>query len=117
MVDSFSTHRLRSTRKSLRKIEPLSDLAPLHNQSALSVIRAAQEQTPTGLPMIAVFDTLCHGTIPDEAALYGLPVDLSRRHRIRRYGFHGISHRYMSLRNAQIKGVAPKQLNLITAHL
>jgi acetate kinase len=67
--------------------------------------------------MIAVFDTVFHQTIPDEAALYPLPLELARRHRIRRYGFHGISHRYLMLRYAQITNRPIEEINLITLHL
>jgi acetate kinase len=100
----------------IRQIEELEDLAPLHNQSALKVIRAAQARAKC-IPMFAVFDTVFHQTIPDQAALYPLPVELSQRHKLRRYGFHGISHRYMMLRYAQISGRAADQLNIITLHL
>ncbi len=67
--------------------------------------------------MIAVFDTVFHRTIPDHAALYPLAPDVSRRHRIRRYGFHGISHRYLTLRYAQIAGRPLESVNLVTLHL
>jgi acetate kinase len=105
------------TEKVIRQIDALEDIAPLHNAAALKVIRAAQAKIGSRLPMIAVFDTVFHQTIPDEAALYPLPIDLARRHKIRRYGFHGISHRYMMLRYAQIAKRAINKLNLITLHL
>jgi acetate kinase len=101
----------------IQQIEALADLAPLHNESALKVIRSIKAAVPPELPMIAVFDTVFHRTIPEEAALYPLPPAISQRHRIRRYGFHGISHRYMMLRYAQIVNRQPRELKLITLHL
>ncbi|HXE13142.1 MAG TPA: acetate kinase [Bryobacteraceae bacterium] len=99
------------------RIEQLEDIAPLHNASALKVIRAMQAGISSKIPGYAVFDTVFHRTIPDEAALYPLPPDLARRHKIRRYGFHGISHRYMAIRYAQITGRRLSELRLITLHL
>jgi len=115
-ADRFS-RPARITDQVVREIEDLEDLAPLHNASALKVIRAAQAKIGSRLPMIAVFDTFFHQTIPQKAALYPLPLDVARRHRIRRYGFHGISHRYMMIRYAQITGRSIARLNLITLHL
>jgi acetate kinase len=115
-ADSFSGPE-RITEEVIRRIEALQEIAPLHNASALEVIRATQARIGSRLPMIAIFDTVFHRTIPDEAALYPIPVDLAQRHRIRRYGFHGISHRYMMLRYAQISNRPIPQLNLITLHL
>lgn len=115
-ADRFSGP-VRITGQVLDEIEELKDLAPLHNASALQVMRTAQARVGSRLPMIAVFDTVFHQTIPDEAALYPLPLELARRHRIRRYGFHGISHRYMMLRYAQITNRPIEELNLITLHL
>lgn len=107
----------RITDKVVRQIEELEDLAPLHNASALKVVRAAQAKVGDRIPMIAVFDTVFHRTIPEHAALYALPLDVARRHKIRRYGFHGISHRYMMTRYAQIAGRALSDINVITFHL
>jgi len=101
----------------IRQIEDLSDLAPLHNESALAVIRAAQSKIGSRIPMIAVFDTVFHQSIPDEAALYPLPVDLAKQHKIRRYGFHGISHKYLTHRYAQIESCPVHDVNIITLHL
>ena len=101
----------------IRNIEELEDLAPLHNRSALKVMRAAGAKVGSRIPMYAVFDTVFHRTIPDEAALYALPPDVTQRHKIRRYGFHGISHRYMMLRYAQLADKPFDQLKLITLHL
>jgi acetate kinase len=108
---------VRITDAVLHQIEGLEDLAPLHNASALRVIRAAQGRVDSSVPMIAVFDTVFHRTIPEEAALYPLPLELAKRHKIRRYGFHGISHRYLMLRYAQITHRPVTDMNLITLHL
>ena len=101
----------------IQQIESLSDLAPLHNEPALRVVRAARSRIGGGIPQIAVFDTLFHRTIPEHAALYGLPLDVAARHKIRRYGFHGISHRYMLLRYAQIAHRPLDEINVVTLHL
>lgn len=107
----------RITDEVLRQIEELEDLAPLHNKPAVAVIRATQKKLGSRLPMIAVFDTVFHRTIPDHAALYPLSFDLGQRHKIRRYGFHGISHRYLMLRYAQLINTPVSALKLITLHL
>jgi acetate kinase len=108
---------MRITDEVLHQIEELEDLAPLHNKPAVTVIRATQTNVGSRLPMIAVFDTVFHRTIPDEAALYALPFELAERHKIRRYGFHGISHRYLLLRYAQLVDAPVSALKLITLHL
>lgn len=99
-----------------RDISDLSKWAPLHNRRSLEVLESLRERI-TGIPVFAVFDTAFHRTIGDVAGLYAIPLDLSRRHGIRRYGFHGISHRYMMERYAQIVRQLPTDLNLITLHL
>ncbi|MFL6450293.1 MAG: acetate/propionate family kinase [Bryobacteraceae bacterium] len=101
----------------VEQIEALQELAPLHNQSALSVIRASRKRLGDSVPMIAVFDTVFHRAIPDEAALYPLPLEIAKRHKIRRYGFHGVSHRYMTIRYAQLAHRSLRECKLITLHL
>jgi acetate kinase len=101
----------------VRQIEELSDLAPLHNDAALKVIRAAQSRAGRNRLMIAVFDTVFHRSIPDKAALYPLPLELAKRHGIRRYGFHGISHRFLMLRYSQIARRPVSEISIITLHL
>jgi acetate kinase len=101
----------------IAKIEELEDLAPLHNAPAVSVIRASREFLRTNVPMVAVFDTVFHGSIPQRAAIYPLPFELARRHRIRRYGFHGISHEYLVRRYAQITNAPLESVTIITLHL
>jgi acetate kinase len=72
---------------------------------------------PSGMPLIAVFDTAFHRTIPDHARLYPIPWELTKRHGIQRYGFHGISHRYLMLRYAELTGTPLEQTRIITLHL
>jgi acetate kinase len=116
-ADRFHEAAVPITEDVIHEIEALADLAPLHNDAALAVIRAAKAQAGSDLPMFAVFDTVFHRHIPDEAALYALPPGLAQRHRIRRYGFHGISHKYLMLRYAQFSKRPVAELRLITLHL
>ena len=101
----------------LAGIEECVDLAPLHNPSNLKGIRAAQDLLGTGVPQVAVFDTAFHSTMPETAYLYGIPYQLYRRHRIRRYGFHGTSHRYVAYRYRTMLGIPRETVNIITLHL
>jgi acetate kinase len=101
----------------LRGIEDCIDLAPLHNPANIKGITAAREVFGVGLPQAAVFDTAFHQTLPDRAYLYALPYQLYRRHRIRRYGFHGTSHRYVAYRYRQLLNIARDETNVITLHL
>ena len=100
----------------IKAIEEVSDLAPLHNPANLIGIRACQKVMP-GVPMVAVFDTAFHQTMPQEAYLYGLPYSYYEKYGIRRYGFHGTSHSYVSKRAAQLLGKDIKDLKLIVCHL
>lgn len=101
----------------LRGIEDMIDLAPLHNPANIKGIQAARDIFGHGLPQVAVFDTAFHQTLPEHAYLYALPYQFYRRHKIRRYGFHGTSHRYVAYRYRQIRGLEREQTNLITMHL
>ncbi len=92
------------------------DLAPLHNPANLEGIFAAQRVLP-GVPHVAVFDTAFHQTLPKSAFLFAIPYRLYRRHKIRRYGFHGTSHYYVSQRLFQISGIREQQSRVITCHL
>ena len=92
------------------------DLAPLHNPANLQGIRAAQQAFPD-LPHVAVFDTAFHQTIPPHAYLYALPNRLYRRHKIRRYGFHGTSHYYVSRRLYELAGLEKTASRVVTVHL
>jgi acetate kinase len=101
----------------LKGIEDCIDLAPLHNPANLKGISAARDLFGTGLPQVAVFDTAFHQTLPEHSYLYALPYQLYRRHRVRRYGFHGTSHRYVAYRYRQLRGIEREETNIITLHL
>ncbi len=100
----------------IKAIEEVSDLAPLHNPANLIGIRACQKAM-SGVPMVAVFDTAFHQTMPEEAYLYGLPYSYYEKYGIRRYGFHGTSHSYVSKRAAEILGKDYSELKTIVCHL
>jgi acetate kinase len=101
----------------LRGIEDCIELAPLHNPANIKGIVAAREIFGAGIPQIAVFDTAFHQTLPERAFLYALPYQLYRRHKIRRYGFHGTSHRYVAYRYRTICNIERANVNVITLHL
>ncbi|HET7463869.1 MAG TPA: acetate kinase [Longimicrobium sp.] len=101
----------------LRGIEDTIDLAPLHNPANLKGIQAVRAVLGPGVPQVAVFDTAFHHTLPERAFLYAIPYSLYRRYRIRRYGFHGTSHRYVSYRYRQLTGKTREETNLVTLHL
>ncbi len=100
----------------IKDIEELSSLAPLHNPANLIGIRACAENMP-GVPQAAVFDTAFHQTMPRKAYMYGLPYEYYEKYKIRRYGFHGTSHDYVSARAAEILGKDRKDLKIIVCHL
>jgi acetate kinase len=95
----------------------LCEIAPLHNPPAVSGIRAAQKILGAAVPMVAVFDTSFHHTIPEQAAIYAIPYELSQRHKIRRYGFHGLAHEYDIARYAELNGKPIAQVRAVTLHL
>ncbi len=97
-------------------LEDHVELAPLHNPPNLLGIAVAREVFP-GVPQVAVFDTAFHQTMPEHAYLYAVPYELYEEHRVRRYGFHGTSHRYVAERAAEILQKPLSETNLITAHL
>jgi acetate kinase len=101
----------------LAAVEALTDLAPLHNAPSLSAIRAARALLGRGVPMVATFDTAFHRTLPEVASLYAIPQELADKHRIRRYGFHGLAHRYMTERYAAITSTPLEQVKLVTLQL
>ena len=103
--------------KVLQGIEDCIDLAPLHNPNNIKGIVAAREIFGKDVPQVAVFDTSFHHTIPEQAYLYAVPYHLYRRHRIRRYGFHGTSHRYVAFRYRALRKLTREQTNIITFHL
>lgn len=101
----------------IKGIEDCIDLAPLHNPANLKGIYAARELFGNGVPQVAVFDTSFHSTMPETSYLYAIPYQLYRRHKIRRYGFHGTSHRYVAYRYREITGKKPEETSVITLHL
>lgn len=104
------------TEEVIKAVEECNDLAPLHNPANIIGIRACQELMP-GVPMVAVFDTAFHQTMPEEAYIYGLPYKYYENYKVRRYGFHGTSHSFVSKRAAEILDRPYDQLKTIVCHL
>ena len=100
----------------LKVFEECSDLAPLHNPANLKGVNAVSELMP-GLPQVGVFDTAFHQTMPDYAYMYAIPYELYEKYGIRRYGFHGTSHRYVAQRVCDFLGVNPAEKKIITCHI
>ena len=100
----------------LKVFEECSDLAPLHNPANLKGVKAVSELIP-GLPQVGVFDTAFHQTMPDYAYMYAVPYELYEKYGIRRYGFHGTSHRYVAKRVCDFLGVNPEDKKIITCHI
>ncbi|MFM9366693.1 acetate kinase [Streptomyces sp. Da 82-17] len=100
----------------LKEVERLIPVAPLHNPANLTGIRTAMSLRPD-LPQVAVFDTAFHTTMPESAARYAIDVETADAHRIRRYGFHGTSHAYVSRKTAELLGKRPEDVNVIVLHL
>jgi acetate kinase len=105
----------------LAGLEALEDLAPLHNAGSVAVFRAFQQTfqaaLPGRIPAVAILDSSFHRTIPATAFTYAVPHELAAKHKIRRYGFHGISHNYLLLRYAEMTGTPVTQSSIITLHL
>ncbi len=100
----------------IKALEECIDLAPLHNPANLQGIAACKALMPN-TPMVGVFDTAFHQTMPAESYLYALPYEYYTKYGVRRYGFHGTSHRYVSLKAAEMLGKKPEDLKIITCHL
>ena len=100
----------------IASVEKFADLAPLHNPPNLTGIRASQSKLPN-IKHVACFDTAFHATIPEVAYIYALPYELYEKYRVRRYGFHGTSHRYVARRVASLMGKDKYDINAITCHL
>lgn len=100
----------------VKAIEECNDLAPLHNPANLIGINSCKEIMPN-VPMVAVFDTAFHQTMPKKAFLYGLPYEYYEKHKVRRYGFHGTSHDFVSDRAAKLLGKTREDLNIVVCHL
>ena len=99
------------------ELEELIELAPLHNPHNLRGISAARAVLGPGIPQVAVFDTAFHHTLPETAYLYAIPYQFYRRYKVRRYGFHGTSHRYVAYRYRQLTGRQRENTKIITLHL
>ncbi|MBT2216589.1 acetate/propionate family kinase [Virgibacillus dakarensis] len=110
------TDSVKITDEVIQEIEEVSELAPLHNPANLTGIRAFQEVLPN-VPMVAVFDTAFHQTMPEKSYLYSLPYEYYKKYGIRKYGFHGTSHKYVSQRASELLGIPLDQLRLISCHL
>jgi len=104
------------TEEVIQKIVECIDIAPLHNPPNLAGIHAIDELLPS-VPQVAVFDTAFHQTMPEYAYMYGIPYSLYKKYGIRRYGFHGTSHRYVSKRACEFLGIDFKNTRMITAHI
>ena len=113
--ETFNTSVL-ITEEVIQKIVECIDIAPLHNPPNLAGINAINELLPD-IPQVAVFDTAFHQTMPEHAYMYGIPYSLYKKYGIRRYGFHGTSHRYVSGRSCEFLGLDYKNTKMITAHI
>ena len=104
------------TEEMLNAVEECNDLAPLHNPANLIGIRACQELMPD-VPMVGVFDTAFHQTMPEKAYMYGLPYEYYEKYKVRRYGFHGTSHNFVSKETAKFLGLDINNSKIIVCHL
>ena len=104
------------TEEVIAQVEECNDLAPLHNPANIIGIRACQALMPN-VPMVGVFDTAFHQTMPEKAYLYGLPYEYYEKYKVRRYGFHGTSHSFVSKRAAEVAGKPYEDLKIIVCHL
>ena len=100
----------------MKDFEACNDLAPLHNPANIKGVNAVKEIAPE-MPQVGVFDTSFHQTLPDYAYIYGIPYELYEKYGIRRYGFHGTSHRYITKRVCEMLGVKPEEKKIITCHI
>jgi acetate kinase len=104
------------TPENIAKLESLNDLAPLHNPPALSLIKACAKLRPD-MPQIAIFDTAFHSTIPPKAYTYAISPKVAQKLKIRKYGFHGTSHKFVAAECAKLLGIPDEKLNAISCHL
>jgi acetate kinase len=111
------THSTRIDDEVWTALQDLIDLAPLHNPHNLRGVSAARAALGSGVPQVAVFDTAFHHTLPETSYIYAIPYQYYRRHHVRRYGFHGTSHRYVAYRYRQLTGKSREQTKIITLHL
>ena len=108
---------VRITDAVMKSLEECSELAPLHNPPNIVGINACKEVMGESIPQVGVFDTAFHQTMPKKAYLYGLPYEYYENYKVRKFGFHGTSHRYVSARAAAMLGKDPSELKIITCHL
>lgn len=106
-----------ATDEVIDKIDELSELAPVHNHPHALALRACKKVLPEGVPQVVVFDTAFHSTMPRKAYLYGLPYECYEELHVRKYGFHGTSHRYVSSELAKVMGKDIKDLKIVSCHL
>lgn len=111
------THSVLLNEQIVRDIEDCIELAPLHNPANLKGVYAINDIFGSDIPQVAVFDTAFHHTMPDHAYLYAIPYQMYRRYKVRRYGFHGTSHRYVAYRYRLLNNMQKKSVNVITLHL
>lgn len=104
------------TEEMIKAVEECNDLAPLHNPANLIGVRACQKLMPE-TPMVGVFDTAFHQTMPEKAYMYGLPYEYYEKYKVRRYGFHGTSHSFVSKRTAELLNRPYEETKTIVCHL
>ncbi|HCC35854.1 MAG TPA: acetate kinase [Ruminococcaceae bacterium] len=114
---SHFSHSVKVNEENLKRINELCELAPLHNPAAVQGINACLDNLGGSVPQVMVFDTSFHQTMPEEAYMFALPYEYYEKYQIRRYGFHGTSHRFVSKRCAELMNKDIKDLKIITCHL
>jgi len=105
------------TEETIEALKECSELSPLHNPANLTGIKACEEIMGKDIPQVGVFDTGFHQTMPDFAYMYAIPYEYYEKYKLRRYGFHGTSHRYVTARAAEMLGKKPEEINIVTCHL
>lgn len=115
-ADRF-TESVLVTDKVVDIIEEIAPLAPLHNHAHALAIRACQKVLSKEIPQVVVFDTAFHSTMPEKAYMFAIPYEYYEKYHIRRYGFHGTSHRYVSQRLAKLLNKKPEELKIVTCHI
>jgi len=105
------------TDATIEALKECTDLSPLHNPANLTGIKACEEIMGKDIPQVGVFDTGFHQTMPDFAYMYAIPYEYYEKYKVRRYGFHGTSHRYVTARAAEMIGKKPEEINIVTCHL
>lgn len=99
------------------QIDALAELAPVHNHPHALALRACKKVIPADCPQVVVFDTAFHQTMPSKAFMFGLPYDCYEKYHVRKYGFHGTSHRFVSMELAKVMGKKPEDLKIVSCHL